>query len=165
MTPLDPRAYLDLVRRAIAEDVGPGDLTTRLLVPAEARATAQLIAKSECVVSGLAVAAAVFSEVDATVVVTPRVVDGHRCRTTDVIADLTGPAAALLTDRGLRPIRHFWHMQIDLEGPVESGSAPAGIEIEGVEPREDLRAVHAIVEAAFADDPGENTEPFDRWAA
>ncbi len=26
-------------------------------------------------------------------------------------------------------------------------------------------AVHAIVEAAFADDPGENTEPFEQWAA
>ena len=74
-------------------------------------------------------------------------------------------AAAMLSDRGFRPIRHFWHMQIDLEGPVEPGPAPAGIEIGGIEPREDLRAVHAIVEAAFADDPGENTEPFDRWAA
>jgi nicotinate-nucleotide pyrophosphorylase (carboxylating) len=97
MTPLDPRVYLDLVRRAIAEDVGPGDLTTRLLVPADARATAQLIAKSECVVAGLAVAAAVFAEVDAAVEVTARVGDGHRCRPMDVIADLAGPAAALLT--------------------------------------------------------------------
>ena len=40
-------------------------------------------------------------------------------------------AAAMLADRGLRPIRHFWHMQIDLEGPVEPGPAPDGIEIGG----------------------------------
>ena len=45
------------------------------------------------------------------------------------------------------------------------GPAPDGIEIEGIEPREDLRGRPRIVEVAFADDPGENTEPFDRWAA
>ncbi len=73
-------------------------------------------------------------------------------------------AAAMLTDRGLRPIRHFWHMQIDLDGPIEPGSAPDGIEIAGIEPRDDVRAIHAIIKSAFADDPGENTKPFDPWA-
>jgi mycothiol synthase len=73
-------------------------------------------------------------------------------------------AAAMVSDRGLRPIRHYWHMQIDLEGSIEQGPAPDGIEIGGIEPRNDLRAIHGIIEAAFADDPGENTEPFDRWA-
>jgi mycothiol synthase len=72
-------------------------------------------------------------------------------------------AAAMLGDRGLRPIRHFWHMQIDLQGPIEAGAAPDGIEIGGIEPRHDLRAMHGIIEAAFADDPGEDPEPFDRW--
>ena len=73
-------------------------------------------------------------------------------------------AAAMLTDRGLRPIRHFWHMQIDLDGPVEPGPAPDGIEIAGIEPRDDLRAIHGIIQAAFVDDPVEFSEPFDRWA-
>ncbi len=97
MTPLDPALYRDLVRRAIAEDVGPGDVTTNLLVPADARSTARLIAKSDCVVAGLDVARAVFAEVDPSVVFTARVEDGHRCRPGDVIAELTGPARALLT--------------------------------------------------------------------
>jgi nicotinate-nucleotide pyrophosphorylase (carboxylating) len=97
MTALDPRVYLDLVRRAIAEDVGPGDVTTSAIVPADARATARLLAKSDCVVCGLAVAAAVFTELDPSVVVSPRVGDGDRCRPLDVIADLSGPARALLT--------------------------------------------------------------------
>ena len=56
-------------------------------------------------------------------------------------------------------------MQIDLEGRSSPGRRPTASRSAGIEPREDLRAVHAIVEAAFADDPGENTEPFDRWAA
>ena len=63
--------------------------------------------------------------------------------------------AAMLTDRGLRPIRHFWHMQIDIAGPIEAGPAPEGIEITGIEPRDDLLAIHGIIQAAFADDPVE----------
>ena len=97
MTPLDPQAYLDLVRRALAEDVGPGDVTTHLLVPGDARATARLTAKSDCVVAGLDIARAVFTEVDSAVTLAARVPDGARCRPGDVIADVDGPARALLT--------------------------------------------------------------------
>lgn len=97
MTPLEPRLYLDLVRRAIAEDVGSGDLTTDLLVPAEARSTARLIAKSECVVAGLEIAGSVFVEIDPSVRFKACVNDGHRCRPGDVLAELSGPARALLT--------------------------------------------------------------------
>ena len=73
-------------------------------------------------------------------------------------------AAAMVTARGLQPIRHFWHMQIDLDAPVEPGPAPDGIEIGGIDPADDLHAVHAIIAAAFVDDPGDHPEPFDRWA-
>jgi nicotinate-nucleotide pyrophosphorylase (carboxylating) len=97
VTPLDPRAYLDLVRRALAEDIGPGDVTTNLLVPADARATARLIAKSDCVVAGLDVATAVFVAIDPSVAVTALVADGGRCRPGDVIANVAGPSRTLLT--------------------------------------------------------------------
>jgi mycothiol synthase len=73
-------------------------------------------------------------------------------------------AAVMLQARGLRPVRHFWHMGIDLEGPVEPSPAPVGIEIRGIEPREDLPAVHAILTEAFAEDWGYHPDPFDRWA-
>jgi nicotinate-nucleotide pyrophosphorylase (carboxylating) len=97
VTPLDPRTYVDLVRRALAEDVGTGDVTTTVLVPAGTRATARLIAKSECVVAGLDVARAVFTEIDPSVVLTARAADGQRCRPGDTIAELAGPSRALLT--------------------------------------------------------------------
>jgi ribosomal protein S18 acetylase RimI-like enzyme len=70
----------------------------------------------------------------------------------------------MLTGRGLHPIRHFWHMQIDLDGRVVPGPAPDGIEITAFEPHQDLRMIHGIIQAAFADDPLEMPEPFDRWA-
>jgi mycothiol synthase len=72
-------------------------------------------------------------------------------------------AAAMVRDRGLSPIRHYWHMQIDLTGPIDAGPPPEGIDIGRVEPPEDLRLVHTVLDQAFVDDPGDHPEPFDRW--
>lgn len=71
-------------------------------------------------------------------------------------------AEAILRARGLRPVRHFWHMQIDLDGPVEPGPAPEGIEITGVGDG-DLRTVHSVLDDAFAEDWGYHPASFDRW--
>jgi mycothiol synthase len=73
-------------------------------------------------------------------------------------------AAAMAGARGLQPVRRNWHMQIDLDGPIEPATDPPGITISGIEPPEDLRTVHAILESAFAEDPADHPEPFDRWA-
>jgi mycothiol synthase len=72
-------------------------------------------------------------------------------------------AAALLAARGLRPVRHFWHMQIDLVAGFQRGPTPAGIQISGIDPRGDLPALHAVLEEAFADHWGHYREPLDRW--
>jgi mycothiol synthase len=74
-------------------------------------------------------------------------------------------AERLLEARGLRLLRHFWHMQIDLDGPADAGAGPEGIEIGAVDPRQDLPAVHGILEEAFVDDPSRfhTPAPFDRW--
>ena len=73
-------------------------------------------------------------------------------------------AAAMVAGRGLSLLRHFWHMQIDLDEPIEQGPAPDGIEIDLPDPRDDLRAIHGIIESAFADDPGGHPVPFEQWA-
>jgi mycothiol synthase len=72
-------------------------------------------------------------------------------------------AAAMLQARGLRPVRHFWHMQIDLAEPGEPGPTPEGIQITAIDPAGDLPAVHSILVDAFVDDWGHHPEPFDRW--
>ena len=74
-------------------------------------------------------------------------------------------AAALLRARGLRPVHHFWHMQIDLVTSVEAEPTrpPDGIEITGVEPHVDLPAIHALLQDAFREDLSHHPEPFDRW--
>jgi nicotinate-nucleotide pyrophosphorylase (carboxylating) len=76
----------DLIDRVLAEDVGDGDLTTRLLVPPDLRASARIEQKQPGVIAGLDVAAAVFERFD--VKLEPA---------TDVVARLDGPAAGILT--------------------------------------------------------------------
>ena len=72
-------------------------------------------------------------------------------------------AAAMLKTRGLRLVRHFWQMQIDLTGPFEPGPAPEGVEITGIGSPGDLPAVHGVIAEAFADHWGHRAEPFGRW--
>jgi nicotinate-nucleotide pyrophosphorylase (carboxylating) len=54
----------DLIDRALAEDVGDGDATTEATVDADARARAVITQKADGVISGLAVAEAVFRRLD-----------------------------------------------------------------------------------------------------
>ena len=74
-------------------------------------------------------------------------------------------AAAMLTARGLRPVRHFWHMEIELTGPSrpEPGRVPIGVAIDPIRAPDDLPAVHAVLDEAFADHWDHRPEPFERW--
>jgi nicotinate-nucleotide pyrophosphorylase (carboxylating) len=57
-------ATLELIDRALAEDVGAGDVTTEATVAPDARARATVVQKAPGVISGLEVAAAVFTRLD-----------------------------------------------------------------------------------------------------
>lgn len=95
--PLDPASYRDLVRRALAEDIGSGDVTTKATVDDGARSRGVLLAKSRCVVAGLDVAAEAFRQLDPDVVIAVHHRDGTRCEPGAEIAEIHGRAAALLT--------------------------------------------------------------------
>jgi len=94
---IDPAAYRGLVRRALHEDIGTGDVTTMATVSPGETATGTLLAKSPCVLAGLPVAREVFRQMDPAIRFDARMADGDRCAPGDVIAALAGPAAALLT--------------------------------------------------------------------
>jgi len=94
---LAPDAYRDLVRQALAEDIGSGDVTTAATVEPRQRATAVLIAKSPCVLAGLEVACEAFLQCDAGVEIRRLRCDGDRCQPGDVVAEFRGHAAGLLT--------------------------------------------------------------------
>jgi nicotinate-nucleotide pyrophosphorylase (carboxylating) len=93
----DRSTYRDLIQRALAEDVGPGDLTTGAIVRSGARAEAVIVAKAEGVLVGLEIAEAVFHEVDPRVECAGFVQDGGTVKSGDRIATVQGPAAAVMT--------------------------------------------------------------------
>ena len=95
--PLDPDAYRDLVRRALAEDLEGGDVTSEATVAPGQRARGELCARQECVLAGIEVAAEVFRQRDPAAVVDLRRRDGETCAAGEVVATVEGLAAALLS--------------------------------------------------------------------
>lgn len=88
---------LDNIRRALAEDLGSGDATTDSLVPLDAKARVQIVAKQSGVIAGLEVARTVFLQLDKQIVFTPRVNDGSEVSPGQVVVEVSGYAKALLT--------------------------------------------------------------------
>ena len=85
-----------IVRHALAEDVGSGDATSLSTLPADLQIRAAIVAKAPGVIAGIAVAAEVFAQLDAAVVVKPLLSDGNAVEAGARIADISGPALAVL---------------------------------------------------------------------
>ncbi len=88
---------LSIVRRALDEDLPWGDITTEALVPAKAQSSGRFIFKDDGVVCGLAVVAAVFRELDPSLVFRARVQDGQQVVAGDVVAEVRGRTRPILT--------------------------------------------------------------------
>jgi len=86
----------DWVRRALDEDIGPGDVTTDNLVDPAARAGASITAKQDLVVCGAGIARTVFTLLDSDVEFTESRQDGDFLHNGDTLLSFTGNAAALL---------------------------------------------------------------------
>jgi nicotinate-nucleotide pyrophosphorylase (carboxylating) len=95
--PLDAGLYRELVRRALSEDFGWGDVTTEATIDRNQKARAVILAKSRCVVAGLDVACEAFRQLDPAVAVAVRRHDGELVEPVTEVAELRGYAAALLT--------------------------------------------------------------------
>lgn len=90
------RLAQDDVARALAEDVGAGDLTADLIAP-ERQAHARILARESAVICGAAWAEAALQQVVPEARVRWQVRDGQRCAADQVVLELTGPARGLLT--------------------------------------------------------------------
>lgn len=97
MAPLAREDYQDIVRAALAEDIGRGDVTTAATVGADQAARAVLVAKSPCVVAGLDVFAEAFLQRDPGAAIVRHRADGDWCEPGTIVAEVRGRAAALLT--------------------------------------------------------------------
>jgi nicotinate-nucleotide pyrophosphorylase (carboxylating) len=87
----------EIVRLALAEDVGTGDITTLTTVASDRQASGVFLAKAGGVLSGTAAAQNVFAQVDPAVAFVPRILDGSRFEPGAHLATVRGPARGILT--------------------------------------------------------------------
>ena len=83
--------------RAVGEDVGPDDVTSRAFIGEEALATGALVAREDCVLAGMDVAEAVFREVDGRLVWETLIQDGQKVGPNQSVAKVRGSARSVLT--------------------------------------------------------------------
>jgi nicotinate-nucleotide pyrophosphorylase (carboxylating) len=87
---------LHTVRRALAEDIGSGDITAAL-VPENTSAQATVISRESAIICGMAWFSAVFSELDSRVAINWLVRDGDAIHSDQPLCTLSGPARPLLS--------------------------------------------------------------------
>jgi len=97
MTPELPAEISQYIKRALEEDIGPGDVTTNTIVPPDAALRGRIIAKQDGVVAGLEIARQVMLTLNRTVIFSPQVNDGSSVTRGTVLAHVEGSARALLT--------------------------------------------------------------------
>jgi nicotinate-nucleotide pyrophosphorylase (carboxylating) len=97
-----PRGQIEqAVRRALAEDLGPegfsrADVTSRVLIPPGASGRAFIACRAPAVVTGLAVAKEVFTQLRPSASFKPLTADGRRARRGERVAEIAGPVRTLL---------------------------------------------------------------------
>lgn len=86
-----------LVKLALQEDVGSGDITTEAIIPSGKVVSAEIIAKEEGIIAGLDVAESVFRTIDGGIKFVRKIKEGHKVNAGKVIAVVAGRASVILT--------------------------------------------------------------------
>ena len=97
LTALPPeRTWRPLLELALAEDIGPGDVTTPLVIPPDCTGSAVIEARQPLVVCGIQIAEAVFAEIDPQLTFEARTCDGARTGEGDGLAVVSGALRSIL---------------------------------------------------------------------
>jgi nicotinate-nucleotide pyrophosphorylase (carboxylating) len=89
-------SVIDLLKRAIEEDLGHGDITTSLVIPEESESRALYIAKGNFVLAGFPFAREVFKILDPHMVFGIFINDGTKVRKGNVLAEVSGKTHSIL---------------------------------------------------------------------
>ncbi len=138
-----------LVERALAEDVGAGDVTTLTSVPPELRARAEITQKAPGVIYGLQAAELVFSQLDAAIVTRRLVAEGSWREQGGPVLAAEGAARALLT--GERTALNFLaHLSGVATMAARATRAVRGTEAKVLDTRKTTPGLRALEKAAVA---------------
>lgn len=98
---IDTDALDRIIKTALEEDLGPGDITSDLTLDPRAEGEGIILAREEGVMAGMPVVERVFLHVDPKIVVTPEVEEGALFRPGEIVAKLAGPTKAILAGERL----------------------------------------------------------------
>lgn len=93
----DRQAMVVAIQRALAEDIGPGDVTSQWTLEPELQARGRFLVKEPGIVAGLEVVEEVFRQVNPAIRWQPLVVDGSPVQAGEIVARVEGPAISLLS--------------------------------------------------------------------
>jgi len=85
-------------------------------------------------------------------------------RVINIVTEWDRPAAQLLSKAGYRIVRHFWSMEVDLAGDVETPDPVVGVTLRNFDVAEAV-ATHNVLVEAFRDHWGSDFPGFDDWSA
>jgi nicotinate-nucleotide pyrophosphorylase (carboxylating) len=146
----------DLIARALAEDVGPGDLTTEAVVPPGTRARALIEQKAAGVIYGLDVAEAVFRRLDALVVCERRRAEGEWLKEPPApVLDLEGDARALLTGERVA-LNFLGHLSGVATATAACVDALHGTGVKVLDTRKTIPGLRALQKQAVVAGGGQN---------
>lgn len=86
-----------IVRHALIEDIGRGDITTQLTIPKDKEIKAEIKTKEDCIICGIQVAEKVFKTIDDTIKFEALVKDGRAIKSGKTIARISGKATSILS--------------------------------------------------------------------
>ncbi|WP_145153603.1 carboxylating nicotinate-nucleotide diphosphorylase [Paenibacillus xylanexedens] len=92
---------IESIKNWLREDVGAGDVTTSVTIPAGNQSKAIIHAKDNGIIAGMTVAELVFQVVDPGLVFTPKVTDGDKVKHGKILAEVEGSTHSLLTGERL----------------------------------------------------------------
>ncbi|MDD5668685.1 MAG: carboxylating nicotinate-nucleotide diphosphorylase [Candidatus Omnitrophica bacterium] len=93
---LNPERLDQIIKHALVEDIGKGDMTTQLTIPEDKEIKAHFVAKEDCIICGLLVADRTVKLVDKNLNFTPMVTEGRKIKAGKVIAEISGNARNVL---------------------------------------------------------------------
>ena len=90
------KTYDQLIKIALKEDIGTGDITSNAIIPKEQTAQARIMVKENGIAAGLEIAARVFHQIDRRIKFKSLIKDGAQVKKGKVIAIVSGPARGIL---------------------------------------------------------------------
>ncbi len=145
----------ELITKALAEDIGPGDVTSEAVIRAESVSVAVMLAKQDMVLAGLDIARAVFVHLDVDIQFTSFAKDGDRLRAGTEIATLSGNTRALLAGErvALNLLQHLSGIATLTAKYVE---ALKGLKVEVLDTRKTMPGLRQIEKYAVRMGGGRN---------